>query len=154
MQKRVGWGLEAVGWKVGGLALYDGLYLIVSNASLKINMWERGLCKRLMLNGRGASSSNNRFQMHQIYDYAFSCRSMRGLDTWAPTTSAPIFEKRLQPLVNTLRPLVNGRFGSQNKKPRPVAKGISATPKITSVPTTSNPFFLLMKRSQKNYIIL
>ena len=25
MQKRVGWGMETVGWKVGGLALYDGL---------------------------------------------------------------------------------------------------------------------------------
>ena len=26
MQKRVGWGMETVGWKVGGLALYDGLF--------------------------------------------------------------------------------------------------------------------------------
>ena len=25
MQKRVGWGMETVGWKVGGFALYDGL---------------------------------------------------------------------------------------------------------------------------------
>ena len=25
MQKRVGWEMEIVGWKVGGLALYDGL---------------------------------------------------------------------------------------------------------------------------------
>ena len=25
MQKRVGWGMETVAWKVGGLALYDGL---------------------------------------------------------------------------------------------------------------------------------
>ena len=25
MQKRVGWEIETVGWKVGGLALYDGL---------------------------------------------------------------------------------------------------------------------------------
>ena len=27
VQKRVGWGMETVGWKVGGLALYDGLLL-------------------------------------------------------------------------------------------------------------------------------
>ena len=25
MKKRVGWGMETVGWKVGGLTLYDGL---------------------------------------------------------------------------------------------------------------------------------
>ena len=28
MQKRVGWGMETDGWKVGGLALYDGLFMI------------------------------------------------------------------------------------------------------------------------------
>ena len=27
MQKRVRWGMETVGWKVGGLALYDGLFI-------------------------------------------------------------------------------------------------------------------------------
>ena len=29
MQKRVGWEMETVGLKVGGLALYDGLFLIL-----------------------------------------------------------------------------------------------------------------------------
>ena len=28
MQKRVGWGMETVGLKVGGLALYDGLFTL------------------------------------------------------------------------------------------------------------------------------
>ena len=28
MQKRVGWEMETIGWKVGGLALYDGLFYI------------------------------------------------------------------------------------------------------------------------------